>query len=98
MRVKSLEEDSELQVSEVLVDDKGKIVATLNINKPIDYLKLKNSYLYGSYILIDCKIPETVPRGQYSLRIAIKTKDSNEWTLSTRTPMDIPNSISITVL
>jgi hypothetical protein len=98
MRVKSLEEDSELQVSEVLVDDKGKIVATLNINKPIDYLKLKNSYLYGSYILIDCKIPETVPRGQYSLRIAIKTKDSNEWTLSTRTPTDIPNSISIKVL
>ena len=80
------------QLGVALTDKKGNIVEVI---RTINWNAL-NPNSHRSQTIKDCKVPDTVKRGRYQLRIVVRPKDG-KWRIATLSMPDVPNSIDFQV-
>jgi hypothetical protein len=81
------------QYAVALLDDKGNLVSILGTGNSGT---LGAGLRHGTPRVINCTVPNTVPPGQYRLRILVRPA-SGEWRIATLSMPDIPNSFEFMV-
>jgi hypothetical protein len=84
------------QLGAALVDNNGNIVEVIGTRNLSALTPGRGWFERNDPLVINCSVPNTVPPGQYRLRIVVRPTDG-EWRLATLSLPEVPNSIDFTV-